>query len=135
MSTVMSIEQNRDLAFRGFDAINRQDAANLTAVFSPKWAAEINGWFPRINATWAGHHVEVAELVAEGDKVWCRLRTSGTHSGEWAGIPATGKRWANTGLWFLRIVDGRIVEVEWLFDEIGLMRQLGVSITPVDAAA
>ena len=131
----MSVERNKDIALQCFEAINKQDAAGLAVVFSPKWATEINGWFPKINATWAGHHVEVADLVAEGDKVWCRLRTRGTHSGEWQGIPATGKHWANTGLWFLRIVDDRIVEVEWLFEDVGLMRQLGATITPTVASA
>ena len=40
----ISIEQNRDLALKGFDAINKQDAMGLALIFSPKWAAEINGW-------------------------------------------------------------------------------------------
>ena len=87
----MSVDQNKDLVLSCFDAINKQDAAGLAAVFSSKWAAEINGRFPRVNAMWAGHHIEVADMVVEGDKMWCRLRIRGTHSGDWHGIPATGK--------------------------------------------
>ena len=37
-------------------------------------------------------HYTVDDLIAEGDKVVCRVTTSGTHRGDLEGIPPTGKR-------------------------------------------
>lgn len=39
----MTTESNKDLAMKAFDALNKQDAAGLEAVFSPKWAANSPG--------------------------------------------------------------------------------------------
>ena len=128
----MSCEENKAIAQSCFDAINRQDATAMAEVLSPKWAAEITDWFPSINDRWPGHHVEVAEMVAEDDRVWCRLRTNALSSGEWLGLPPNGKPWVNTGIWFMRIADGKIVEIEWLFDELNLVRQFGGKVVPAD---
>ena len=69
-------------------------------------------------------------MIAEGEKVWARVATRGGHSGEWEGIPPTGKQWTNTGVIFLRFVDGKIAAFEGLFDELGHLKQLGATITP-----
>lgn len=90
---------------------------------------------PGIYSLWSGHRIEVADVIAEGDKVWCRLRTYGTHAGEWLGIPSTGRPWTNTGVWFFRISAGRIVEVEWKMDELNLLRQLGATFSPPPPSA
>ena len=59
--------------------------------------------FPDIN-----HHI--LDIVAEGDKVAVRLNITGTHKGEYQGIPPTGKEVSIDGMDFLAIVDGKIVE-------------------------
>lgn len=129
----MSAEQNRDLAFRGLDAINRQDVAGLDAVFSPAWAAEIRGWLPAGGAAWHGHRLEMIDLIADDERVWCRLRATGAHNSAGAGIAATDEGGSISGVWFLRIAHDKITAFEWLFDELGLLRQLGMSITPPPA--
>ena len=67
--------------------------------------------------------VTIDELVAEGDLVAIATTTTGTHTGEFFGIPPTGRRVAVTGIDLVR-VDGRIVEHRGLTDTVGLMRQL-----------
>ncbi len=131
----MSTEVNKAIAQRCIDAINRQDVTAMGETMSPKWVAEVAGWFPGVNARWPGHHIEVAEMVAEGERVWCRLRTSALGQGEWMGLPATGKPWSNTGIWYLRIVDGKIIELESLFDELNLIRQYGGQVAPAPLSA
>jgi predicted ester cyclase len=69
-------------------------------------------------------------MVAEGDQVWCRLRTSAVGQGEWLGLPPTGKPWTNTGIWFLRIADGKVIALEGLFDELNLVKQYGGKVVP-----
>ncbi len=68
--------------------------------------------------------------IAEGDYVVQHLTTTGTHTGELAGIPATGKRTNVTGVITSKFKDGKIVETWSLFDQLGLMQQIGVVPMP-----
>ena len=72
----------------------------------------------------------IDEQIAEGDKVVTRWSAHGTHKGELAGIPPTGKSATVTGMGIERIVNGKIVESWGLFDQFGMMQQLGVIPTP-----
>jgi serine phosphatase RsbU (regulator of sigma subunit)/predicted ester cyclase len=50
------------------------------------------------------------DLLAQGDRVAYRWSASGTHLGEWAGIPPTGLHMATRGITIYRIAGGRCVE-------------------------
>jgi steroid delta-isomerase-like uncharacterized protein len=66
----------------------------------------------------------VEDQVAEGDQVVSRVTLHCTHSGEYQGVPATGKRIAITYMDILRFKAGKIVE-EWVeFDMMGILRQI-----------
>lgn len=70
--------------------------------------------------------VKIVFQLAEGDKVVTRYTWSGTHQGEFYGVPATGKQvsWSSTVTF--RVADGRIREAWLNSDRWGLMEQLGV---------
>ena len=68
--------------------------------------------------------------IGDGDYVVQHLRTSGTHTGQLGLIPATGKKTSVTGVITSKFKDGKIVETWSLFDQLGLMQQLGVVPTP-----
>ena len=69
-------------------------------------------------------------MIAEGDMVAGRFTLTGTHQGEFAGIPATGKQVSVTGHDFVRLTDGKLVE-HWVeMDTLGMMQQLGVIPAP-----
>jgi predicted ester cyclase len=70
------------------------------------------------------------DFVAEGDKVALRFTFKGTHTGDFQGIPPTGKPVTISGSVVDRIVDGKIVEHWSLIDTMGLMQQLGVIPEP-----
>lgn len=65
------------------------------------------------------------DLIAEGDKVVARGRMTGTHQGEFMGIPATGKQVSQRGTQIVRIAKGKVVESWMEVDNLGLMQQLG----------
>ena len=65
------------------------------------------------------------DMVAEGDKVTTRYTVSGTHKGEFMGIPATGKKFKISGFEIRRLSGGKMVEYWGLMDSLSLMRQLG----------
>ena len=65
-------------------------------------------------------------LIAEGDIVAGRMTTTGTHTGEFMGIPATGKRVTFTETHIVRIANGKAVEHWGNSDDMAMMQQLGV---------
>jgi steroid delta-isomerase-like uncharacterized protein len=65
------------------------------------------------------------DAVAEGDLVVGRFRMRGTHAGTFLGIPPTGRTVEMTGIDIYRITHGRIVEMWYNEDLLGMMRQLG----------
>jgi steroid delta-isomerase-like uncharacterized protein len=65
--------------------------------------------------------------VAEGDMVATRFTATGTHLGDFQGLPPTHRRVEYTGVDVNRIVAGKIVEAWVNYDAFGLMEQLGPS--------
>jgi len=78
-------------------------------------------------------HVALDELIAEGDRVFLRSTMTGTHDGEYKGIPPTGRHIAAESAEVFRVVDGRFVGYWCLANVAGLMRQL--TEEPVSATA
>jgi len=72
----------------------------------------------------------IQEQVSEGDKVVSRFEWTGTHRGEFLGIPATGRPVRVWGMVIDRLVEGRIKETRIIMDTMGMMIQLGVIPAP-----
>jgi hypothetical protein len=70
-------------------------------------------------------HFGVEEQIAEGDKVLTRFEWTGTHRGEFLGVPATERPVKVWGMVIDRLQEGRIKETRIIMDIFGLMMQLG----------
>jgi steroid delta-isomerase-like uncharacterized protein len=68
----------------------------------------------------------IHDAFADGQNEVTRWTVAGTHEGELAGIPPTGRSIAVTGISIARIVDGKIIESWNNWDALGMMQQLGV---------
>ena len=79
--------------------------------------------FPDLN--WVIH-----EIVAKGDKVIGRFTLTGTHSGDWQGIPASGNKIKFTEIAIFHIKDGKVVELREEADMLGFYQQLGMELKP-----
>lgn len=75
-------------------------------------------------------HVELEDIVAEGDVIAIRATATGTHEGEFMGIEPTGKKIQIPLMAFQRIEDGKAVEEWQLADRLGMLQQLGVVEPP-----
>ena len=75
-------------------------------------------------------HWTVEEQVAEGDKVVTRFEWTGTHRGEFLGVPATGRGVKVWGIVIDRFEGGKIKDTRIIMDTLGLMMQLGVLPPP-----
>jgi predicted ester cyclase len=70
----------------------------------------------------------IEEVIAEGDRVGLLFRVTATHTGEFFGIPPSGKRVDVYEIALLRIADGQMVEGWFMMDEVELLRQVGAQL-------
>jgi steroid delta-isomerase-like uncharacterized protein len=75
-------------------------------------------------------YFSIEEQIAEGDKVVTRFEWTGTHRGEFLGVPATGRSVKVWGMVIDRLQSGRIKDTRIIMDMLGLMMQLGVFRAP-----
>ena len=99
----------------------------LDEIYSPAMARAARTWIEPFRASFPDVHMEIVELVAEGDTVVGRFTCSATHLGEWRGQAPTGKRFeAVDEVYFFRVADGRIARAWGLEDTASRERQLGL---------
>jgi steroid delta-isomerase-like uncharacterized protein len=67
----------------------------------------------------------IDDMIAEDERVAVRLTASATQTGDFMGMPPSGKRYTIEEIHIFRVRDGRIVEHWHEFDQLGMMRQLG----------
>jgi len=82
--------------------------------------------FPDLNLT-------IDDILEDGNKVVTRWTGRGTHKGNFAGLAPTGRAATVTGIIISQFSNGKLVEDHESFDEIGMLRQLGVTTIPAPA--
>jgi steroid delta-isomerase-like uncharacterized protein len=85
--------------------------------------AMLRSAFPDFKAT-------IDDIIAEGDKVVIRQTWSGTHKGEFMGVPPTGKSVSFGVIDIIRVDGGKFVEHWGQMDSMGMMQQLGAIPAP-----
>lgn len=69
--------------------------------------------------------VAVDHMVADEDNIAMAYTITGTHKGDFQGIPPTGKKIKARGVQIARFEDGKIAERWGSSDELGILKQLG----------
>lgn len=125
-----------DLPTRFFQGQDRLKGPPPPELLAPSYRAEIVG-FPPMDA--AGHgefgrafysgfpdmgHT-IDETIVADDQVITRFTLRGTHTAPFMGIPATGRPITVSAFVILTVKDGKVTRLKALFDQLGLMRQLG----------
>ena len=77
-----------------------------------------------LNEAFSEQRWEIHDVVAEGDKVVIRCTHSGVHTGDFFGLPATGRGFAYNQMHLIRVAYGKGVEHWAVRDDASLMRQL-----------
>lgn len=123
---------NRETLRRFMDAANSGDLEVLDSLVRPdaviRTPLPVSGLkevFTRLRTAFPDLHVSVEDVIAEGDKVVCRNRVTGTHLGEYMGRAATGRAVSYDEMFVVRLVDGLIAETWGVVDVLTQMRQLG----------
>ena len=71
--------------------------------------------------------MSIDDVIAEGDRVAVRLTSSAKQTGEFMGMPPSGKRYEIGEIHIFRLRDGRVAEHWHQADFLGMLRQLGAT--------
>jgi steroid delta-isomerase-like uncharacterized protein len=138
-SSSTEVEQkNKQIVRQFFELLDRHDTDRIGQLLvsstnyyfhiggmpSVDWN-EHKGLLTGVNNAFPDLHHEIVDMVAERDKVAVRLNVTGTHKGEFQGIPPTGKKLSLYEMGFITIIDGKITEGWISADTMGLLQQLG----------
>jgi steroid delta-isomerase-like uncharacterized protein len=135
----MSTEQNKAVEKRVFEELNKGNLAIIDELFAPSYVyhgpagMEAKGpeGFKQImtmaRAGFPDWNMEIEDMIAEGDMVATRATYSGTHKGEFMGIPPTDKHFSMAAQVMVRFADGEEVEAWGIGDMVTMLQQLGVA--------
>src|SRR5438270_12692027 len=106
---------------------------------SPAVPSGIDGYKQFVNSymtAFPDAHFTIDEAFTDGqNNEVTRWTVTGTHEGELAGIPRTGRRFSVTGISIARVANGKIIESWNNWDALGMMQQLGVVPAPAKGRA
>lgn len=134
---MMQASEAMDFATRFFHGQDRLKGPLPADLCAASYQAEIVG-FPPMDAAGHGqfgtawyaafpaitHTIDEARPTDTGIAV--RFTANGTHTGTFMGIPATNRQVSVAAFVLLTIVDGKVTQLRAMFDQMGLMRQLGI---------
>jgi predicted ester cyclase len=138
----VSTEQIKAIKRQEYEAVNQKKLDALEEVVAPDVISHparpgqapglegVKQLFSSLYAAFPDFHIDVEDMIAEGDRIVARVTGSGTHQGEFMGIAPTGNRVEFSAIDIARIVEGKIVEHWSNSDQLGLIQQLGVAEQP-----
>jgi len=89
--------------------------------------AGVQDFFRMQRTAFPDMHMDAQDIIASGDKVVVRGKFTGTHRGEFMGMPATGKSIDVQLVDILRFGGDGLVHEHWgVMDSLAMMQQLGV---------
>jgi len=143
----VSTDENKAVVQRWFsEVVSRGDMSSLDAICAvclpdfemirgvvepaPQGISGLKDLITSLRTAFPDLEATVEEQVAEGDKVVSKVTMSGTHEGEFMGIPATGKPFTVPGVSIWEVRGGQLIS-EWVnWDSMGMMQQLGLAPPP-----
>ena len=128
----LSAEENKLLVRRFVDeAVARHNLEILDEITAGKFADVARRWVRPFWSAFPDFEMEIIELIGEDDTVVAHFRCSGTHRGEWLGVPPTGRRFQNVDeIYIFHVRDAKLVSAFGVEDNLTRLRQLGISPRP-----
>ena len=140
----MSKEQNKALLSRMIKEVFNQGKISLLDDFLapgfveheelppgiPPGREGVKQLFSLFRSAFPDLKVNIDDTIADGDKVVIRCTWSGTHKGEFMGVPPTGKSVSFGVIDIVRFAGGKAVEHWGQMDSMRMMQQLGAVSRP-----
>ncbi len=139
MATAAGASDTATVARGYFEAIGRRDLEAMTEFWEPGGVGEIHGlvelvapvtyraWFGNLFAAVPDFHMEVLEILAEGEKAAVRWRARGSFDGtaRFEGLVPNGARIDVVGCDVVTVRDGKVHRNDAYMNGAEMMRQLG----------
>jgi predicted ester cyclase len=135
----MSSEENKAIVRRFIDAYNNRNMDIFEELVAPDYFDHVfeqqgrEGLKQLFTMAFEGFpdwHEAIEDIIAEGDKVWVRIKATGTHTGEWdlfgVKLAPTGKKITMPMVFIWRLENGKLVEGWEVDDNLNFLIQLGV---------
>jgi steroid delta-isomerase-like uncharacterized protein len=124
---------------RAYELINAHDTDGMRALLADDFieheeqpgggtsADDVTEFFRALFTAFPDVSMTPQDIIDGGDKVVARVRLTGTHRGDFMGIPATGRQVDIQLIDIMRFGDDGLVHEHWgVSDEARMMQQLGV---------
>jgi len=87
-------------------------------------------FFTMLRSAFPDLKIAVEHMVADEENVAFAYTVTGTHSGDFLGVPATGRQIKARGMQITRFENGKQVERWGSSDELGILQQIGAAPKP-----
>ena len=134
----MSTQSNKDTIRRLFEEVaNAHDVEAVSRFWAEDFvnhdgqpgqrpgAVGVQDGLRGLFAAFPDYHEEILALVADGDLVAAHVLLTGTHQGDYLGLPATNRRVEFRLMEIFRLAGGKVAEMWVVADQLSLLRQLG----------
>ncbi len=128
---------------RMYDRINAHDADGFAALLAEDFVEHevvpgleptrdgVRQFFSMYFAAFPDLHFHTEDVIEQGDKLVARFRATGTHNGDFMGMPPTGRSVEVGVIDIIRFGDDGLAHEHWgSFDALGMMQQLGLVPEP-----
>jgi len=138
----MSVEQHKALARRFYELI---DQGEMDTIVSEIFTEDFKWDYPGIDGyvtpedmhkklgSVAGAFSDMdhppVKMVGEGNMLAARVDFTGTHTGPYEGVPASGNKISFSAIDLFYFENGRVKEILTTYDLLGLLGQMGVEIS------
>ncbi len=140
----MNLDENKNLALRVYELVNTGKTEDIGELVCgdydehdpfPGQGVGREGVLDRFSMLCSAlaPRFTVDDVIAEADRVVVRWTNSGTHVGEFAGIPPTGRTFSIAGIDIYRVADNKLAEHWHVIDQLSMLSQLGVLPKPSKA--
>ena len=139
----MGVAENKRNAMRFFDEVmNAGDMSVIDEIVHddlvdheeipgiPNDKAGISQWVGMMRSAFPDLKVTVLRMVAEGDEVWVHSRMTGTHRGDFLGMPPTDEKIDVEAIDRVRARDGKAIEHWGVTDMAKMLDQMGLASLP-----
>ena len=137
-------EANRAAALEWIDAFNARDDRREAELRTADYIAhtpdsigtetlDSDGWVRFLGVFLEGFpdlHLAVQDASADEHMVAQRILFTGTHTGDFRGLPPTNRKVRFSGIEINRMVDGKVAEHWFQLDAVTLFQQLGLRVVP-----
>jgi len=139
-TTGTSTERNLQLVLRFCATIDRQQFDEVESMLSPGFHLYFSGLqlnkeqtmalIRSVYVSFADFQHDVQETLAADDRVVVRFIDRATHTGEFEGIPASGRKIELGQISIFKIAGDQIIEIREEVDMMVLMQQIGALPAP-----